>query len=95
MEEDLRAELTMSDLARASGLSTSHLTALFREHLGSAPMAWLQQQRLELACRLLRNGHLSVVEVAVACGYHDANYFARLFRQRHGCSPAAWRRRKD
>ena len=83
----------MNHLARASALSASHLAALFRQHLGCAPMAWLQQQRLELACRLLRNAYLSVAEVAAACGYPDANYFARLFRQRHGCTPGAWRRR--
>jgi AraC-like DNA-binding protein len=93
MEEDLTAALTVDDLARASGLSASHLAALFRRHLGCAPMAWLQQQRLELACRLLRNAYLSVAEVAAACGYQDANYFARLFRQAHGCSPRAWRQR--
>ena len=94
MEEDLRVERTVDELARACGLSASHLAALFRRHLGCAPMAWLQQQRLELACRLLRNAYLSVAEVAVACGYQDANYFARLFRQRLGCSPRAWRVRK-
>jgi AraC-like DNA-binding protein len=94
MEEDLRADLAMDDLARASGLSASHLAALFRRHLGCAPMAWLQRQRLELACRLLRNAYMSVAEVAAACGYQDANYFARLFRQCRGCSPNAWRRRK-
>lgn len=94
MEKDLKAELTMDDLARASALSASHLTALFRRHLGCAPMAWLQEQRLELACRLLRNAYLSVAEVATGCGYPDANYFARLFRQRHGCSPRDWRKKE-
>jgi AraC-like DNA-binding protein/mannose-6-phosphate isomerase-like protein (cupin superfamily) len=94
MEEDLKAERTVDGLARAAGLSASHLTALFRRHLGRPPLAWLQQQRLELACRLLRNDYLSVVEVAEACGYLDANYFTRLFRQRHGCAPRDWRRRK-
>ena len=93
MEEDLRVELTTNDLSRVSGLSTSHLAALFRRHLGCAPMAWLQKQRLELACRLLRNASLSVAEVATACGYQDANYFTRLFRQCHGCSPRVWRQR--
>lgn len=94
MEGDLKLERTMDELARAAGLSTSHLAALFRRHLGCAPMAWLQEQRLDLACRLLRNDYLSVGDVAIACGYQDANYFARLFRKRHGCSPRDWRRKR-
>lgn len=92
MEDDLLEELTVGDLARAAGLSSSHLTALFRQHLGCGPMAWRQKQRLELACRLLRNAQLSVADVATSCGYQDTNYFARLFRQAYGCSPTTWRK---
>jgi AraC-like DNA-binding protein len=94
MEEDLLEELTVGDLARAAGLSASHLTALFRQHLGCGPMAWQQKQRLELACRLLRNAYLAIADVAASSGYPDTNYFARLFRQAYGCSPTAWRRKR-
>jgi AraC-like DNA-binding protein len=93
MEDDLLEDLTVADLARAAGLSVSHLTALFNAQLGCPPMAWLQRERLALACRLLRNAYLSVADVAASCGYPDANYFTRLFRQVHGCSPSAWRQR--
>lgn len=91
IETDLLEELTVNDLSRATGLSPSHLTSLFRERFACGPIAYQQQQRLELACRLLRNGNLAVAEVAASCGYADANYFSRLFRQRYGCSPRAWR----
>lgn len=93
MEDDLLEDLTVGDLARSAGLSASHLTALFRQHLGCGPMAWRQKQRLELACRLLRNVYLAVSDVAASCGYQDTNYFSRLFRQAYGCSPTAWQRR--
>lgn len=91
LEEDLLEDLTMGDLAQTAGISASHLTALFREQLGCGPMAWQQKQRLNLACRLLRNPYLAVAEVAVSCGYPDTNYFSRLFRLRYGHSPTAWR----
>lgn len=91
IDDDLLEELTVADLARSAGLSTSHLTTLFRTQVGCAPLAWQQQQRLALACRLLGNAYLTVAEVGASCGYPDANYFARLFRQQHGCSPTAWR----
>ncbi len=91
IESDHLEDLTVNDLARAAELSPSHLTALFRQHVGCAPLAYAQRQRLELAARLLRNAYLSIAEVADACGYADANYFSRLFRQTHHCSPSAWR----
>lgn len=91
IETDLLEEMTVADLARSAGLSQSHLTALFRERFACGPLAYLQRQRLELACRLLRNDYLSIADVAASCGYADANYFARLFRQTFDCSPRTWR----
>ena len=92
LEQDLLEEVSVADLARAAGLSPSHLTALFRARFTCGPIAYRQKQRLELACRLLRNSYLSVAEVGASCGYADANYFARQFRAEYGCSPRAWRR---
>ncbi len=91
LEQDLLEDVSVADLARATGLSPSHLTALFRARFHCGPIAYRQKQRLELACRLLRNSYLSVAEVGASCGYADANYFARQFRQEYGCSPRAWR----
>lgn len=94
IESEVLEELTVNDLGRAADLSPSHLTALFRERFGCGPIAYQQRQRLELACRLLRNSYLAVAEVAAASGYADANYFTRLFRQAYGCSPRTWRTRE-
>ena len=91
IEQDLLEDLSVTDLARASDLSPSHLTALFRARFNCGPIAYRQKLRLELACRLLRNSYLSVAEVGASCGYPDANYFARQFRSEYGCSPKAWR----
>jgi len=84
----------VNDLARVAELSPSHLTALFRSHVGCGPLAFVQRQRLERACRMLRNEYVSVAETADACGYADANYFSRLFRQTYQCSPSEWRKQQ-
>lgn len=47
--------------------------------------------RREKACDLLRDGRLSVTQVAYELGYSDAANFARGFRREIGCSPAEWR----
>ena len=93
IESDHLEDLTVNDLARAAEMSPSHLTSLFRSHVGCGPLAYMQRQRLELACRLLKNAYLSVAEVADSCGYPDANYFSRLFRQTYRCSPSDWRKK--
>ncbi|HEX4139384.1 MAG TPA: helix-turn-helix domain-containing protein [Candidatus Methylacidiphilales bacterium] len=82
---------TLAGLARAAGVSASHLGALFVQHCGTGPMRYLQRLRLERACWLLAGPYLRIHEVAAACGYEDVNYFTRLFHRRLGKSPGRWR----
>ena len=72
---------------------TSHLRNLCRAHLGVPPGEFRRNLRLQLAQKLLRSSYLGIAAVAGACGWADANYFARLFRSRTGMSPRAFRRR--
>jgi AraC-like DNA-binding protein len=81
-----------SALARLAGVSTCHLRRLFREHLGVPPGEWRRNLRLQLAQKQLRSGYGSIAEIALACGWPDANYFTRLFRSRTSMTPRAWRR---
>ena len=79
-------------LARLVGISASHLRTLCRAHLGVPPGEFRRNLRLQLAQKLLRSSYLGIAAVAAACGWEDANYFARLFRSRTGMSPRAFRR---
>jgi AraC-like DNA-binding protein len=85
-------DLDMAEVARHAGVSESHLRALFRSRFGCGPLKYQLRLRLQLAAKLLRNSSLGVGEVAVACGFADANYFARIFRAHHGLPPTGWRR---
>lgn len=79
-------------LARLAGVSPGHLRNLFRAHLGMPPGEFRRNLRLQLAQKLLRSSYLDIRAVAAACGWDDANYFARLFRSRTGMGPRAFRR---
>ena len=90
-EAHAQEPLAMADLARAAGVSTSHLNALCREHLGCGPATYHRRLRLGHAERLLRNPYFQVAEVASHCGFTDTNYFIRLFRAEYGTTPGRWR----
>jgi AraC-like DNA-binding protein len=87
----LAGPVAMAELAEVAGVSTGHLRALFRGHHGCPPARWHRQRRIELAQRLLRDSRLSAAEVAVACGWTDANLFGRIFRSACGMAPGRWR----
>ncbi|MBA3685902.1 MAG: AraC family transcriptional regulator [Planctomycetes bacterium] len=81
----------VEDLARAAGFSRYHFSRLFTVQEGVTPAAYIVQQRLRAALRLLRDGDAPVGEVAIRCGFSDATYFCRVFRKAMGLSPGEFR----
>jgi len=91
IEENLARPLSVREIAEHAGLSVSHLSALFNEHLGMPPNEYLLQARLREARVLLARG-LSVKQTAHATGFSSQHYFSRLFRKRMGVSPTVFAR---
>jgi AraC-like DNA-binding protein len=85
------AELDQGELAAAAGLSPSRFHAVFKGALGIAPARYLQRRRMQRAEGLLIGTDFKVHEIAERCGWRDPFHFSRLFKQRHGMSPQAYR----
>lgn len=78
----------------AAGILQCHRSTLFRVYRHRrvvSPSAYLQRLRLQEALKLLEDPTRSIQEVALASGYRDANYFAKVFRRATGESPRAFR----
>jgi len=82
-------------IARRAGRSSSYVQRSFRRHLHTTPLRWLNDQRVELAARLLlvEPDH-PIVDLARTCGFTDPATFGRNFRRRLGESPRAFRARQ-
>ena len=91
-EQHLARPLTVAELARHASLSRYHFTRLFTGHTGLPPAAWLAEQRIKEAARLLRLTTIPLKEIAARCGFPNANYLSRVFRKHTGIPPAAYRR---
>jgi AraC family transcriptional regulator len=89
---DLTGSTPLHEIATACGISVSHLSRAFRRTTGLAPHAWLLQARIEAAKGMLRKRNIALPEVARSCGFADQSHFTRVFTQRVGVSPGAWRR---
>lgn len=83
----LHAPPTLPELARLAGTNASTLSQGFRQQFGTSVFAYVREQRLELAYRMLAAGNISVADAAHACGYTDS-HFSKVFRQRYGVSPS-------
>ena len=93
VERHFREPLRLGDLASKAGMSVNGFLRVFRRLHGISPIAYAQRLRLSHARKLLREGGLSVTEVALESGFGDSNYFSRCYRKGYGEAPTATRRR--
>ncbi len=87
MEENLEEPLSCGELAASIGLSTRHLERLFRKHFDRTPTRYYLELRLERARLLLLQTSLSVLGVALACGFVSASHFTKCYRDHFGHTP--------
>lgn len=92
MEEDIRRDWTLPDLAKRLKLDKSYLVRLFRAHTGSPPMQFLTRIRAERAAMLLLRTNRDVSAIGEQVGWNDPNYFARRFRAHFGVSATKYRK---
>lgn len=92
IQSQLSEHLEVADLAQRAGLSRSHFSREFTNHVGMSPQEYLKQERMKLAIQLLYNPKLSIKEIAYESGYADENYFCRVFRKVTGMSPGEYRK---
>jgi AraC-like DNA-binding protein len=87
------AELwTTEALARKAGLSRSSFAERFTALIGTPPMRYLANWRMQLAATSLRKGGRSVAQIACDVGYESDAAFNRAFKRAYGTAPSAWRK---
>jgi AraC family transcriptional regulator, glycine betaine-responsive activator len=87
MEENLEEPLSPSILAKQAGLSTRQLERLFRRYLDRSPKRYYLELRLKKARSLLLQTDMSVINVALACGFSSPSHFSKCYRAFYGRTP--------
>jgi AraC family cel operon transcriptional repressor len=78
---------------RAAGRAHPHVSRTAQRYLGQTPTDYVNGRRMAHAARRLAGSSDPLAEIAAECGIENLSHFHRLFREAHGTTPAAWRRR--
>lgn len=82
---------TIESVATRLGISPKSLTTHFRAITGKSRQQYIQNLRIEHACRLLTDSAESVTSISFACGFEDLSTFFRAFKIAKQMSPNQWR----
>jgi transcriptional regulator GlxA family with amidase domain len=93
LEEHFDQPVVIDDVAGQFGFGVRNFKRRFKEATRYTPISYLQTLRLEKAKQLLESTRMTLDSITYAVGYEDANSFRRLFRERVGLLPAAYRKK--
>ncbi|MDQ0739923.1 GlxA family transcriptional regulator [Pseudomonas sp. W4I3] len=93
LEQHFAQPLLIDDVAQRFGFGVRNFKRRFKEATGYTPIGYLQTLRLERAKQMLESTRMTLDSITYAVGYEDSNSFRRLFQQRVGILPAAYRKR--
>ena len=93
LQNHAKENIDQAAFAQKMGVSQRTLIRRFKAELDLTPLSYLQNIRIETAKQLLENTTLPIIEVTERVGYSDISSFSRLFKQRTGLTPAAYRQR--
>ncbi|MGY2397576.1 GlxA family transcriptional regulator [Pseudomonas sp. SDO5271_S396] len=93
LEQHFAKSLVIDDVAQRFGFGARNFKRRFKDATGLTPIAYLQTLRLERAKQMLESSRMTLESITYAVGYEDSNSFRRLFQQRVGMLPAAYRKK--
>jgi len=93
IHEDPAGPWTVQSLASSAGMSRSAFASRFNRLIGEPPLHYLTRWRMQKAQRLLRDGRVSLSDVATRVGYDSEAAFSKAFKRAVGAAPGAYRRR--
>jgi len=87
MEANIEEPISPSILASDVGMSTRQLERLFRRYLDRSPKRYYMELRLQKARNLLMQTDMSVINVALSCGFASPSHFSKCYRAHYDTTP--------
>lgn len=91
IEQRLRSNPNLSQIAKHAGVAPEYLCREFKRVVGETPIAYRDIQRIMAAKRMLRYSERSIKEIAELLGFADVYYFSRVFKKLAGQPPGKYR----
>ncbi len=92
INEFYTTSIKIATLAKMENMCVTLYNKHFKRIMGMPPTKYIIKLRMQYACELLSNSQMQINEIANMCGYKDANFFIRVFKESLGYSPLAYRR---
>lgn len=90
--KNLQQQWTIESMAETIGISVPHFQRIFKENVGTPPMTYLHDLRLEKAREFLETTFKNISEIRYKVGIRSESHFTRDFKEKFGLPPLEYRK---
>jgi AraC family transcriptional regulator len=93
IETHWQEPFNLNETAKAACLSKAHFAKLFKKHTGVTAHEYYINYKISKVKEKLLDTNISIAEAFTACNMDYNGYYARIFKEKTGVSPSAYRKR--
>ncbi len=91
--KNYREEINLKKLASLVNMAEGSLCRFFKMNMGMTLFEYLNQLKIEFACKLLMDHDLNILEVCLDSGFNNLSHFNKQFKKTTGVPPSEYRKR--
>lgn len=95
MKHHYNTRINLDNIVADIFLSKDYFRQLFKKTTGMSVTDFIQQTRVEEACKLLTSTNRTVFDIAGSCGFTDVKFFYKIFKKITGKTPSEFRKEKE
>ncbi|MEM9000127.1 MAG: AraC family transcriptional regulator [Bacteroidota bacterium] len=92
VQENYTKSITLSEISQLLSMSNVSFNRFMKKRTNKTFVEYLNEVRIDNACRLLGEKDLGISEIAYACGFNNIANFNRIFKKVKGCTPSRYRK---
>lgn len=87
IHNNLDRDLNLENVSKNVHVSKNYLSCLFRQYVGLSFSDYINKLRIEKSKKLLTTTGLSLLDIALECGFNSQSYFCSVFKKFENISP--------
>lgn len=95
IKTNFHRKIKITDVSNHIFIDSQYMYNIFMECKGVSPKEYLNNLRIEHACKLLKNTAFSISQIAESVGYDDSLQFSKFFKSQKNISPKLYRKQQE
>ncbi len=91
IHNNLDKELTLDEVSKSVFVSSTYLSHLFSKCIKMTFSQYIIHTRIQKSKYLLTNTNMSIMEIALECGFNSQSYFSNVFKKIELMTPKEYR----